>query len=83
MDKTTKLTPAKLRKIAKLTIAIHAFDFQSGGLVPTDIGMTEEEFEVWMGEVNAVASKLAGNHPMHFGSVGEIVQYFKKRKGNG
>lgn len=75
--KPKKLTDDKLRKIARLTIAIHSMDFASGGLEATDIGLSEDEFEILMTEMQRVSERLAGNNRTNFASVGEVVKYIR------
>lgn len=67
-----KLSKAKLKQIARLSIAIHAHDF-AGGFTAQQVGITDEEFETLSGEFQKAAERLAGRHPMNFGSVENLV----------
>jgi hypothetical protein len=72
-----KLSRAKLRKAAKLAIAIHGYDLMQG-FGPNDIGLSIDEYTIMTEEAHKITSAMAGKHPMNFGSVSECINYFKK-----
>jgi hypothetical protein len=74
-----KVTRALLKKSARLCIAIHAHDFFEG-LLPSEIGLTDDEHAVIMEEAMKIAERLAGNNPMNMGSAKEVINYFKDHR---
>ena len=68
-----------LKNAVRLSIAIHAYDALQG-MSPEDIGLTDEEFDYMTEQAQKIAEKLAGQHPMNFGSVDACIEYFKSLK---
>jgi aspartate/tyrosine/aromatic aminotransferase len=71
-----ELTRSKLRKAAKLAIAIHGFDLMQG-FSPSQVGLTESEYEIMTQEAHSIVKKLAGNNPMNLGSVEQCIEHFR------
>jgi hypothetical protein len=72
-----QLSRTKLRQAARLAIAIHGYDLLQG-FGPKEAGLTEEEFDVMTEETHKIMEKLAGEHPMNFGSVDAVINYFRQ-----
>lgn len=70
----TKDKRRALKNAVKLAIAIHTFDFANGLLLRD--GFSSEELEFIEQEAKRISIKLAGNHPMNFGSIQSCFQYF-------
>jgi len=70
------LSRAKLRKAAKLAIAIHGFDLMQG-FSPNQVGLTEAEYEIMTQEAHSIVENLAGNNPMNLGSVEQCIEHFR------
>lgn len=66
---------SKLKKAARLAIAIHAYDLMEG-VQPGDVGLSVEEHAIMQEEAMRIAIKLAGGHPMNLGSIKSCIDYF-------
>jgi hypothetical protein len=67
-----------IKSAVKLCVAIQAIDFFEG-MTPSDLNVSDREFQIIMDESKSLSEKLAGNNPMTFGSANEVLNYFKTK----